>query len=100
MEASLTCLSCMELMKEPTTCSPCGHTFCSGCLKAGIAEDGTMQPKCPECDDAVPGPVLKVGILGTLVPNFQFQQQALKSLQVGAATANAVSKFAMFGKKK
>ena len=52
MEACLTCMSCLGLLQEPSTCTPCGHTFCSSCLEASGGA-------CTECDDGH-GPVLKV----------------------------------------
>ena len=86
MEACLTCMSCMSLLAEPTTCVPCGHTWCAECLRdAGGA--------CIECGGApakaMPvGSVraVKVGPLGTLVSKFAFQRQMLGSLTRDAAT--------------
>ena len=93
MEACLTCLSCMNLLVEPTTCTPCGHTFCGECLQ------DSRGSGCPECDEGG-GTVLRVGMLGTLTSKFAFQKQVLESLNVTSTTANAVSKFAAFGRKK
>lgn len=75
MEACLTCMVCMRVMVEPVTCSPCGHTFCSGCFET--AEGGG----CPECENEATGRV-RVGMLGTLISKFNFQKQTLSSLNV------------------
>ena len=84
MEACLTCMACMNLLKEPATCSPCGHTFCASCLKAESGGGGSyMLAVCPECDGPA-GKVVMVSALGTLTGNFEFQKQQLSALQVGA----------------
>jgi nucleoid-associated protein YgaU len=87
MEACLTCMQCMNMLVEPTTCTPCGHTFCAECLSA-------RGNSCPECDDGAPSKPFKVEMLGTLTSKFEFQKQVLESLSTTATTANAVSKFA------
>ena len=86
MEACLTCMSCMELLKNPSTCVPCGHTFCSGCLTHSLTHSLTDRPtdrvgggaKCQECDVPPDGvqQTLKVAQLETLVAKFGFQKQA------------------------
>jgi len=92
MEACLTCMACMGLLKEPATCTPCGHTFCASCLKAESGGGGAyMLAVCPECDGAA-GKVVTVSTLGTLTSKFEFQRQQLAELQVGAKAAAAVGK--------
>ena len=91
MEACLTCMSCMELLREPLTCTPCGHTFCAQCCPTGA---------CSECaGSAVPGKPLKVEMLQTLTSKFEFQKQCLSALSVSSTTANVVSKFAALARK-
>ena len=84
--------ACVDLLVEPATCVPCGHTFCHECLRSSGASG------CPECDGGEARP-LKVEMLGTLTSKFAFQKQVLESLAVTGATANAVSKFAGLVKK-
>ena len=43
MEACLTCMACLNLVKEAVTCIPCGHVCCAACLVNG---------SCPECEQA------------------------------------------------
>ena len=94
MEACLTCMQCMELLKEPTACTPCGHTFCSHCLQTQDGGGGDYKlAVCPECDGPA-GKVVAIGLLGTLTSKFEFQRQTLSELKAGAAAAAAASKFA------
>ena len=73
-----------RLLKNPSTCVPCGHTFCGGCLTASGG-------KCQECDEPPDGlqQTLKVAQLETLVAKFGFQKQALAALCTTNATAVA-----------
>ena len=107
MEACITCMVCMTILKEPATCSPCGHTFCSRCLQIetqlhkqralGIDEtadsgsgdaDGDRDPEgmllavCPECTPGPARPVVNIGMLATLTSKFGFQKQCLAALQL------------------
>ena len=93
MEASLTCMACMSLLTEPVTCTPCGHTFCAGCVRSETGGGGDYQlAVCPECEGQA-GRLVSVDSLATLVPNFQFQRQSLAMLQADALTAATASKF-------
>jgi len=62
----------------PTSCVPCGHTWCSSCLtEAGGA--------CPECHPQEEGvaprltiyPSVAVSSLGSLVSKFEYQVQSI-----------------------
>jgi RING-type zinc-finger len=44
------CAICMEIMLEPTTVCPCGHSFCRLCL--------TGQSECAECRGPIASQVL------------------------------------------
>lgn len=44
MTANLSCPYCLEIIKNPITCFPCGHTFCAKCKKG-------YMPSCSECKD-------------------------------------------------
>ncbi len=37
MEGLFTCMSCMEMFKDPVTFSPCGHTSCRACADGSAA---------------------------------------------------------------
>jgi multidrug efflux pump subunit AcrA (membrane-fusion protein) len=94
MEACITCMACMEVLHEPTTCTPCGHTYCAACLKAQEGGGGDYKlAVCPECDGPA-GKVVSVGLLGMLTAKFCYQKQTLAELKAGAAATAAVSKFA------
>ena len=94
MEACLTCMGCMQVLKEPSTCTPCGHTYCAGCIDAHTGGGGDYKlAVCPECDGPA-GKVVSVGMLGTLTSKFAFQKQTLAELKAGAAAAAAAGKFA------
>ena len=32
LEVDLSCQKCMQLMVNPVTCIPCGHSFCESCI--------------------------------------------------------------------
>lgn len=42
LASNITCMVCMEVLRRPTVCVPCGHNYCSTCLE----EQGS---KCSEC---------------------------------------------------
>mmetsp|Transcript_31560 Transcript_31560/g.78647 ORF Transcript_31560/g.78647 Transcript_31560/m.78647 type:complete len:509 (+) Transcript_31560:196-1722(+) len=85
MEACLTCMACMGIMKDGASCVPCGHTFCSSCLRDAVS--------CPECDGPTELPVT-IGMLGTLVSKFNFQKQTLATLATNNGASASSSKFA------
>ena len=74
MEGSFTCIGCMKAIESPLTCTPCGHTACSNCLKG---------KKCPEC-----GPRSKVEnlyknvVLDNVSGKFVYSRQILSKLKL------------------
>ena len=40
LESSLTCMSCLQLLRSPVVGAPCGHSVCGECSAAGCAECG------------------------------------------------------------
>ena len=77
MEACLTCMACLNILREPTSCVPCGHSWCAQCL----ADAGGA---CPECHSAGSGaaapltiyPSVTVPSLASLAANFEFQKRS------------------------
>jgi hypothetical protein len=52
--AAAECCICMKVMRSPTTCQPCWHTFCEQCLlqwaDATLAKRAADEPPdCPFC---------------------------------------------------
>ncbi len=45
MVANMACMHCYELMKDPVTLFPCGHSYCKGCTSGYLEE-------CEECHQA------------------------------------------------
>ena len=43
LEIDLCCQKCLELLDDPLTIIPCGHTFCLKCV-------GEDQEECPKCN--------------------------------------------------
>ena len=39
------CSICLELFEDPVT-TPCGHTFCKGCLERNMALNDLVCPLC------------------------------------------------------
>ena len=100
MEATISCMQCMEILKDPLTCTPCGHTFCGHCLKTEQGGGGDYKlAVCPECDGPA-GKVLTVDLLGPLTSKFAYQKQMIAELKAGAAATAAANKFAGLMKKR
>ena len=80
----------MGLLREPTSCVPCGHTWCAACLKEA-------NGACPECHSDEDGiaprltiyPSVTVASLTSLVSKFEFQKQTLGTLAEAAAATHA-----------
>ena len=92
-ESAFTCLSCMNIMKKPVTCIPCGHSFCEACLRnvpsfAEKRKRGSIG-SCPECSSsgsAVPPPpeteyYIENQLLENLTARYVFRKQALGGLK-------------------
>ena len=47
MNVIISCNKCLEIMKDPITCIPCGHHYCKKCT-AGYEND-----TCYECKDYI-----------------------------------------------
>lgn len=77
-EALYTCMACVSLLKNPVVCTPCGHTFCYGCLmKAKVGEELV----CPECNNLPITGYVENRSLEGLVTKYEYRMGALRSLQ-------------------
>ena len=77
-----------QVLHDPLTCTPCGHTFCARCLRTEVGGGGEYKlAVCPECDGPA-GKVVSVGMLGTLTAKFEYQKQTLAELK-GARSPRA-----------
>ena len=58
-----TCLSCLNILKQPVTCYPCGHTLCAACFakEGGCVECGGVKGQA-----ALPNAPLEVSMLPSL----------------------------------
>jgi hypothetical protein len=52
VEAVAQCSICSDTMKQASTLSGCGHTFCRGCIEEAVRVKGC----CPVCHQPVPRP--------------------------------------------
>ncbi|CAM9619709.1 unnamed protein product [Chrysoparadoxa australica] len=51
-EGSLTCYSCLKLLKDPLTLVPCGHVMCTACFRKDQPSNTAGPPrprKCRQC---------------------------------------------------
>ena len=69
LELSLSCLSCMEIMKQPTALLPCGHTVCAACV----------HETCSDCKQPVTGSV-PLPAIATAISKLSFLQQNVQFL--------------------
>lgn len=49
-DSELLCPVCLDTMEEPYVASPCGHSFCHGCIRRSLE----LSPKCPQCATPLP----------------------------------------------
>lgn len=69
LELSFTCLTCMELLRQPTALLPCGHMVCAQCV----------PEQCAECKQPVTGSIPLPGVANAL-PKLGFVQQNVQFL--------------------
>ena len=77
-EALYTCMACVTLLKNPVVCTPCGHTFCYGCLMKAEAGGDLI---CPECNNLPITGYVENRALEGLVTKYEYRMGALRSLQ-------------------
>ena len=70
LELSFSCLSCMELLRQPTALVPCGHMVCAQCV----------PEQCSECRQQVTSSV-QLPALATALPKLGFVQQNVQFLE-------------------
>ena len=88
-ESAYTCLSCLEVLKNPTLCSPCGHTFCRKCLDKSSKRNNHGDGFCPECDDYTIAHTTPLKTFDLLVGRYTYRRQVLTDLQ---STLGSVSR--------
>mmetsp|Transcript_11204 Transcript_11204/g.26102 ORF Transcript_11204/g.26102 Transcript_11204/m.26102 type:complete len:390 (+) Transcript_11204:315-1484(+) len=83
MEASLTCMHCMEVFRKPVTLLPCGHNLCRSCFDESAQDnDDGEGPFCRDCGPSFQGPpdVIPNEVLEQLCSRFVYQRQAVEAL--------------------
>ncbi len=78
-EALYTCMACVSLLKNPVVCTPCGHTFCYGCLMKGKTVGGELA--CSECNNLPITGYVENRALEGLVTKYEYRMGALRALQ-------------------
>ena len=75
--ANCSCNHCLEIVENPITVWPCGHTFCSSCKDAYI-------PFCIGCkDDEAPSEIKYSNkLLQEIVSNLNYIQQTIEALKI------------------
>jgi len=71
-ENNLHCLKCWNLMTDPVVVTPCGHSFCNGCVKVSDA--------CASCDLPIKFK-MPCSVLSDLTDKFQFNRDAIESFK-------------------
>jgi chromosome segregation ATPase len=81
-ESGYSCLGCLQLLKDPVQCAPCGHTFCRRCFEEDSHNrDRKSQGKyCPECDECNVALLVPSKSLDLLTGKFQYRCQVLADL--------------------
>jgi len=80
IEASLTCLGCMELLRGGAVRRGCGHAICGGCAAAAVAKSGSADTpsECAECGEA--SELVTLPMIDELAAKFGYQKQAMAAL--------------------
>jgi kinesin family protein 4/21/27 len=76
-DTAFTCMECMNILHDPVTYYPCGHTFCLKC--AGDRREGKGKYPCQECSTLVTG-IAKNYAVDQLLGKREFRKQAVSSL--------------------
>lgn len=82
-ESGYSCQSCLQLLKDPITCAPCGHVYCRKCLEEDKSNRGKKSGSflfCPECDDNCVSTVVPIKAMDLLTGKFQYRCQVLGDL--------------------
>eukprot|EP01063_Lacrimia_lanifica_P009284 TRINITY_DN16284_c0_g3_i1.p1 TRINITY_DN16284_c0_g3~~TRINITY_DN16284_c0_g3_i1.p1 ORF type:complete len:957 (+),score=287.80 TRINITY_DN16284_c0_g3_i1:97-2967(+) len=82
-ESAYTCLSCFNIMKDPHLCTPCGHTFCGGCMdKAAKKRTGARgESYCLECEEHCVVEATPLKALDQLIGRYTYRKQVLHDLE-------------------
>jgi chromosome segregation ATPase len=78
-EASFTCSKCIELLNNPLTLIPCGHSFCATCVD--IKEDAKGNAVDLVCECGVPATfLLENEMLQSLASKLVYSRQSLEKI--------------------
>ena len=70
-----TCISCLDVFRDPVICVPCGHHFCRVCLPSPSGEGD-----CPECGARIETVVVDEA-LESLSSKYEVKMSALKAVR-------------------
>ena len=90
-ESGYSCQQCLQLLKDPIVCGPCGHVYCRKCFEdsnkssgrsiATAGAGGGGKPlRCTECDMNSVTMVVPAHSLDLLSGKFQYRCQVLSDL--------------------
>ena len=72
LEVDLSCQKCMNLMTNPVTMIPCGHSFCKHCIDGDVEE-------CPACDMEIEYK-FKNELMVVIVSKTKYRKELFKAL--------------------
>ncbi|KAA6390951.1 MAG: hypothetical protein EZS28_013523, partial [Streblomastix strix] len=67
LEESLRCSICGEFMRNASQAMPCGHCFCTICIRKSFS----IRKGCPLCRREIDGPIQSVPGLDRVITLFQ-----------------------------
>ena len=93
VEASVTCLGCLQMLDESVTFVPCGHTLCVRCATKGQDKTGRFG-NCKECATPVDGSFHNT-LADEMTAKHSFRKQALSRIKADISQRYTTSAPAM-----